>query len=56
MGERVDKMMPPNHARSEPGGSVAVAIVASRAPGLPRLRDWVVRCQSAVTVNERPKA
>jgi hypothetical protein len=28
---------------SEPGGRVAVAIVASRAPGLPPLRDWVVR-------------
>jgi hypothetical protein len=28
---------------SEPGESVAVAIIASRAPGLPPLRDWVVR-------------
>ncbi len=30
---------------SEPGHRVQIAIVASRAPGLPRLRDWVVRPQ-----------
>jgi hypothetical protein len=37
-------MTRPNQARcSERGGSIAIAIVASHAPGLPPLRDWVVR-------------